>query len=278
MSSAANLETLDVNVYTPPRRPEPSKMRATQRTLHDATLKHMRTAGYVMAYRQLESLLPGLSAQLLPPPPENTQTHMEQVHAALASAQEVTTVSGLSGGVDDVKFTAAQRAFMNSFYTLQLRALDAARKCMRWASDECVAHGQRIASELAAGAIKCGAWRSAWNERMRPPSAVASTDAPQDVVAAWTGPRTLVFEQLAAQAVELEASTCNCLDALTRLQQEYERTLSTHMAEVERLKAAEAKKLQAHAVPPELEAVSLKSYAAHVRDLLSSSPELNLFF
>lgn len=278
------LEALDVNVYKQPRRPNPVEVRTALRELHAATLSHMRTAGYVAAFRQLHTQLPELASTLLPVPTEQTQAHMEQVHAALEKAQQAaspgSTLSSLSGGADGVKFTSAQRAFMNSFYTLQLRALDAAHKCVRWATEKCVADGQRVAADLATCTARCGAWRAAWNEGMRPPPEYAAKagDVPQDVVDAWEGPATPAFQQLAAQAQQLEADTRQHLAVLAQLQHEYDRAVLTHTQQVEQLKAGEIRKLETRAVPPELEAVSLKSYAAHVRDMLSSSPDMNLFF
>lgn len=275
-----DVQHLDVQVYQARKEEVESRaLRDALKAVHTAVLAHMITASYVDVYRKCLEQTDEVFASLVPPPVPTTQTNMEQLETALTTAQEVTLKATSQG--DDVKITSSQRVFMQSFYTFQLRALDAAWKCLVWLSADTRKTLLQKHAEMRTVREKCTQWRHQWNTVMRPVHPV-TTESPQDVVLAWcasTTPVTMSTEcsKFAAQANALERTVSVCLSDIRGVQIHFESAAQAHLQDIELLKDAEVAKLNPRAVPVELEAVWLKNYLAHVRDFLFSHPELNLF-
>lgn len=271
---------LDVQVYqTRAHGVTTVDVRNALRDVHTAVLDHMRTACYVDVYRKSVQHADEPLRALIQPPSVETQTNMERVELALRTAQELAAKITALGDAD-VKVTSSQRAFMQSFYTLQLRSLNATWKCLVWLALESTKMLADCRAEMKSVQARCKRWRRAWNEVMQPPTPV-TTESPQDVVRGWCSmnPVDKMDEcaKFAAQANMLEQSMAGCVSSVQAAQAQFDSASGLHLPHIEWLKNEEIAKLNRHVVPVEAEVLWLKNYLAHVRDLLSSHPELNLF-
>lgn len=272
---------LDVRVYQERTASVDTKhVRDALRVVHTAVLAHMSTATYVDVYRKSLRDLDDALRQLLPEPSADTDTNMRQLESALHAAQTLT--KKIPCDEDGVRMTSSQRAFMQAFYTFQLRALDAAWKCLVWLSKELVKLIADCRADMRRIQAQCKQWRMAWNGVMQPAKLVTS-EPPVEVVAAWRASRPLreqcpaECQRLVERADQLEHEMLSCVATLRNAREQFEASALVHLQDIERLKNSEIGKMRAHVVPVELEVVWLKTYMAHVRDLLSSSPVLNLF-
>lgn len=250
-------------------------LRSALAQLHTSVLAFMQSAGYVVLFQRWQRGDHSFG-ELLPPPPDVTADVVTQLQDAL---HQVHDVSSSRSADESVKFTSAQRDFMTSFYTLQLRALEAAWRCVQWTVDETMHTLTSCANTIKDTQRQCKAWRRAWARQTRTVYDEQSTETPNDIVTSWMlmSIVTQNLDALVAEAAGLTATMSGCVKLLKEAPQMFARNVARHMEQVEQIKAAEIRRLHAHAVPPDLEVLSLNNFVAHVRDFLASTPELNLF-
>jgi hypothetical protein len=250
--------------------------------LHQAVLEFMKRAGYVAVFRQWQRAqamaIGDALRSLVSPPPLDTEENVKALERAL---QHVHDVTQLRQPDESVRFTSAQREFMTTFYTLQLRSLEAAWRCVKWTVDTTVAALGSSAHDIVHAQKQCGVWRKAWARQTR--TVYEKGDAaqtPTDIVTSWMLMSALTpdLDTLVTEATVLTDTVSARVKSMTDVERVFARDVGAHVEELEQIKTAEVKRLQARAVPPDLEVLSLNNFVAHVRDLLASTPELNLFF
>lgn len=258
------------------------KLRDALADVHNAVLLFMQSIGYVDLFRRFQRL-PGLNdalRALLPPPSDATETRIAELHHALSIAHDVTANVALNDGI---KYTSAQREFMRAFYTLQLRALEAAWRCIKWTADETLQSLTAQVQQIVESQAHCVAWRKAWARETKTVYGQGEADTPHDMVTAWLQAhpqraKSAALQALIAESEALTEAMTRNVEALEATPHTFARQVDAHVKQLEQMKSKEIGKLSARTVPIELEVLSLNNFVANVRDQLSRTPELNLFF